>query len=84
MIGQVTKIILSKIVARSNHDIETGVFEVSDESLVAELLVGMGLLKGYELSTQGLAGGTVTLKAISNSIGQKFRIENLGDRIRTI
>ena len=57
---------------------------MSDESLVAELLVGMGLLKGYELSTQGLAGGTVTLKAISNSIGQKFRIENLGDRVRTI
>lgn len=31
----------------------------------AEPLVGMGLLEGYELNIQGLAGGTVTIKALS-------------------
>ncbi len=27
-------------------------------------LVGMGLLEGYELNIQGLAGGAVTIKAL--------------------
>jgi clan AA aspartic protease len=31
----------------------------------AEPLVGMGLLEGYELNIQGLAGGEVTIKALS-------------------
>ena len=31
----------------------------------AEPLVGMGLLEGYELNIQGLASGTVTIKALS-------------------
>ena len=31
----------------------------------AEPLVGMGLLEGYELNIQGLAGNTVTIKALS-------------------
>ena len=31
----------------------------------AEPLVGMVLLEGYELNIQGLAGGTVTIKALS-------------------
>jgi clan AA aspartic protease len=31
----------------------------------ADPLIGMGLLEGYELNIQGLAGGTVTIKALS-------------------
>jgi clan AA aspartic protease len=31
----------------------------------ADPLVGMGLLEGYELNIQGLAGGSVTIKALS-------------------
>jgi predicted aspartyl protease len=31
----------------------------------AEPLVGMGLLEGYELKIQGMAGGEVTIKALS-------------------
>ncbi len=31
----------------------------------AEPLVGMGLLEGYELTIQGVAGGSVTIKALS-------------------
>jgi clan AA aspartic protease len=30
-----------------------------------EPLVGMGLIEGYELNIQGLAGGAVTIKALS-------------------
>ncbi len=30
----------------------------------AEPLIGMGLLEGYELNIQGLAGGTVTIKVL--------------------
>jgi Fe2+ transport system protein FeoA len=30
----------------------------------AEPLVGMGLLEGYELNIQGVAGGSVTIKAL--------------------
>jgi Fe2+ transport system protein FeoA len=33
----------------------------------AEPLVGMGLLEGYELNIQGVAGGSVTIKALSPS-----------------
>ncbi len=31
----------------------------------AEPLVGMGLLEGYELNIQGIAGGSVTIKVLS-------------------
>jgi clan AA aspartic protease len=31
----------------------------------ADPLIGMGLLEGYELNIQGLAGGAVTIKALS-------------------
>ncbi len=31
----------------------------------ADPLIGMGLLEGYELNIQGLAGGEVTIKALS-------------------
>ncbi len=31
----------------------------------ADPLIGMGLLEGYELNIQGLAGDTVTIKALS-------------------
>lgn len=31
----------------------------------ADPLIGMGLLEGYELNIQGLAGGTVTIKELS-------------------
>jgi clan AA aspartic protease len=33
----------------------------------AEPLVGMGLLEGYELNIQGVAGGSVTIKVLSPS-----------------
>ena len=46
-----------------NDDSQIRAVEINESE--AEPLVGMGLLEGYELNIQGLAGGTVTIKALS-------------------